>query len=339
MGIIVRLIATTTTVTWFNDPYDRVIATLNLTGKGKTFFDFTNLRVPQHMARLAGFGPKRPQRIDNSLTTVELFFAYVFHFGVAPFKVNPRTGMLEDNPWDLTAGIPPTESGNLTLGGSFAADSAMGTNATITDADLEIYLWGVQPEAGDPYSAFMPKAIPVWQMNTPTAVATSGLFATAYNIPSGDFLHSLLWMTTRQANTPRDDGVLSSIEVFNQLENRSILRYGGLSSNVLGVQGAELLSQFGQRLHLPYSPLDNVTTAMDGIGSGGTTATPTVAGPGKDSGLIYFPLHQYALGSAYPDYGVDMRGVASGDLQVRRGVITVTTITEDVLLRKYQLLT
>ncbi len=336
MVLIVRATATTTTATWYNDPYDRIISRLNLTGKGKTYFDFSNLRAAYHLSRFAGFGPKRPIPIADAQTAVEMFFAYVFHFGVAPWKVNPLTGMLEDNPWDLTAGIPPAESGNLTLGGTFAAASACGSNVTVTDADLEIYLYGVQPDAGDPPAAYLPRAIPVWSMRTPTPTATSSAFATQDNIPAGDFLHSMLVMLTNGNNSPRDDSVLNSLEVFNQLENRSILKFGGFAGSVLDYQAAEIISQFDARVGLGYCPSDNVTTAMDGIASGGTAGTITVNGPAKDSGLVWLPLYKFAT-KGHPLYGVNLQNVATGDLQLRYGVSDATGVTMDVVYRRYQL--
>ena len=99
MYVIVRCLATTTSATWYNDPYDRLISRLNLSGNGKTFFDFNSLRLAYHLSRFAGSGPKRPLRIADSLTGVNMTFMYCFHFGVAPFKMNPITGMWEDNPW------------------------------------------------------------------------------------------------------------------------------------------------------------------------------------------------------------------------------------------------
>lgn len=337
MEIICRLTGTTgATPGFYNDAYDRVISRLNLTGKGKTYFDFSNMRAPYHLSRLAGFGPQRPAPIAASLTGVTQYFKYVIHFGVAPVKVNPLTGMLEDNPWDLTAGIPPAESGNLTLGGTFAAASAMGSGMTITDADLDIYLYGVQPDAGDPPAAYLPRAIPVWAMRTPSLSATSSAFATQDNIPAGDFLHSMLVMLTNGTNSPRDDSVLNSLEVFNQLENRSILKYGGFAGAVADYQAAEMISQFDARYALGYCPSDNVTTAMTAVSGGGTPATITVNGNAKDAGLVWLPIYKFAA-KGHPLYGVNLQNVATGDLQLRFGVSDATGVTMDILYRRYQL--
>ncbi len=335
MVLVVRCIATTTTATWFNDPYDRLLSRVNLTGNGKSYFDFNSARLAYHLSRMGGFGPRRPVPIADSLTTVEMFFMYVFHFGVAPFRINPATGMLEDNPWDLTGGIPPTGTGNLTLGGAYAANSAMGTNVTITDGDIEVHLFGVQPEPGDAPAMYLPQAVPVWSQQTITPTATSTGLATQSNVPAGDFLHSILLMMTNGTNAPRDDNVLNSLEVFNTLDNRSILRYN-ISGAVADYQTAEMVSQFGSRLYLGTAPSDNVTTFNDGIASGGTAGTLTINGPAKDSGLVSLPLHQFAK-RGHPLYGIDMRGANSGDLRLNYGVNDATGITMDAAYRRYQL--
>lgn len=340
MAIVVRNIMTTTSATWYNDGFDRLITRMNLSGNAKTYFDFSNMRAAYHLSRFGGFGPKRPTFVADSITTGDQYFAYIFHFGVAPFRVNPVTQMLEDNPYDLTAGIPPTGSGNLTLGGAFGANSVAGSSVTITDGDLEIYFWGVLPEDGDSPAAYMPRAVPVWSMRTPTPTATSTAFGTEDNIPTGDFLHSMLVMVTNGSNAPRDDSVLNSLELINAKKNNTIFRYGGWAGAVVDFKGAEILSQFGSRLHLGYCPTDNVTTAMDAIASGGSPASLAVPPLASDSGLIYVPIHQFTaaknpgLGNLY---GADLRGAATGDLKLKYGVSDATGVTMDVVYRRYQL--
>ncbi len=130
MLVVARADITTTTATNFNDYWDRIVSKLTLTGGGKTYFDFSNMRTAYHWMRfqLGRACPVRPTVIADSQTNATKQFAYLFHFGVAPYKINPLTGCLEYDPWDLTGGIPPTGKGNLSLGGSFAAAAAMGTN-------------------------------------------------------------------------------------------------------------------------------------------------------------------------------------------------------------------
>lgn len=319
MAIIARPSVTTTTATNFNDYWDRGIANLSLTGNGKTFVDFRNLRAAHHFARLAGFGMHRPPVVADSATTLVQQFGYMWHFGLNPA-----------NPWDLTAGIPPVDSGNLTLQGAFAAAAAMGTNTTITDMDLDVYLWGVQPEAGDAPASYLPQAFPAWTMRTPTPAATSSAFATQDNIPAGDFLHDMLVMLTNGSNSPRDDSVLNSIQVYNQLDNRTIISYGGQAGAVLDYKAAEILSQYGRVMPLS----DDVSTAM--TAATGTAGSANINADGANSGLIWLPVADFAV-RGHPVYGVDMRRVATGDLQLRYGVSDATGVTMDVVYRKYSL--
>lgn len=321
--LMVRADITTTTATNFNDYWDRIIARLNLSGRGKTFFDFSNLRAAYHLSRmvLRQHAPRRPTVIADTQTNAKRQFAYLFHFGVRPFRVGP-SGQVEYNPWDLTGGIPPVESGNLSLGGTFAAAGAMGTNVTINDADFDAYLFGVQAQAGDPISAWMPQAIPVWSMRSPTPTATSSAFATQDNIPAGDHLHSMLVMTTRGANSPRADDVLNSLEVYHQLESRSILKFGGQASTAADHKAAEIISQLMEIGGAPAS--DDVTVGVPAITQE------------ADRGLVFLPLHKFA-NRGHALYGVDLRSVATGDLQLRYGVANATTVTMDVVYRRYQL--
>ena len=335
MAIVGRLTSvTTTSVTNLNDPYDRVISRLALDGGGKTLFNFTNLRIPYHMGRFLGCQAPRPSSIAGSLTAVEEQFALVLHFGVAPWRVNPITGMLEPNPYDLTGGIPPSGSGNLTLTGAFGAAAAMGTNNTINAGTFDVYLWGVQPDPGDPPAAYMPRALPSWNMITPTLAATSGAFADGSNVPAGDFLHSAILMATNGTGAPRDDSVLNSLQLYQQAENRPIITWGNSGGNPTDVKPAELLSQFQS---LARVPSDDVTTLCDAIASGGTPGVITAVRP-SDSGLYYFPLHLHTWGNPLGSvYGIDMRSVAEGVLRFKYGVSDATGVTLDILYRKYQL--
>lgn len=329
MAIVARADVTTTTATNFSDYWDRLISRLNLTGQGHTFFDFTNCRAAYHLGR---FGwplvqARRPTVIADSQTNATQQFAYIFHFGVAPTRVNPLTGHLEDNPFDLTGGIPPSERGNLSLGGAFAAAAAMGTNVTINDGDLDVYCWGVAPEPGDTPERYLPRAIPNWQMRTPTPSATSSAFATQDNVPAGDFLHSMLVLLTNGTNAPRDDAVLNSLQVYNQLEARELVKYGAtFAASAADAKAAEILSQLGGHL-APLSENINVAAGVP------------VLTHVSDEGLIWLPMHTYTRfrGSGHPLYGADMRNVATGDLQLRYGVADATGVTMDVVYRKYKL--
>lgn len=332
MVLIHRLDMTSTTITDLNDPWDRVISRLALDAAGRTIFNFTNMRVAYHMGRFIGCQARRPQRLADSLTTVIQQFATVVHFGVAPWKIN-AAGMIEDNPFDLTGGIPPMGAGNLTLTGTFGAAAAMGTNATINSGQVDVYLFGVQPAEGDGPLAYQPRALPSWSMITPSIAATSSAGGDGTNVPAGDFLHSILLMATNGTGAPRDDSVLNSLELFQQAENRSIIKYGGQTGVIGDVKAAEIISQINR---LNWAPSDDVTTAMTAIASGGTPGTLTVnAGP-SDAGLIWLPVNQHAWGG-HPLYGIDMRNVAEGVLRIKYGISDATGVTLDALYRKYQL--
>ncbi len=318
MALVVRGDFTTTaTPGTYNDPYDRVISSLSLTGESKTFMNFTNMRAAHFWSKMRRHALRRPDTVGNSATNALRQYGYMFHWGVCPRKLNPVTGCIDDNPFDLTAGIPPLGKGNLTLGGAFAAAAAPGSGWTTNDADFEIYLWGVAPEAGDPPEAWMPRAFPRFEMATPTPVATSSLFQTTYNIPSGEHLHSLMLMLTNGSNAPRDDGVIGSLQVYNQLEGRQIW-------TVERYKAGEILSQMpGYEVNIPSED------------PAGTLGTLTIV-PVTDEGIVWLPLHHQAS-RGHPLYGVDLRQVATGDLQLRYGVDDATGVTFDVVHTKYVL--
>ncbi len=330
MILIVRASVTTTTATNYNDYWDRLISRLNLTGRGETYFDFSNMRAAYHLSRFGGFAPKRPTVVADSATTLVQHFAYVFHFGVAPWRIN-AAGMLERNPWDLTGGIPPVQSGNLTLGGSFAAASAMGSNVTIADGDIDVYLYGVQPDAGDHASLYLPRAIPVWSMESPSLSATSSAFATAHDVPAGHLLHSMLVMLTNGSNSPRDDSVLNSLRLYNQLENREILAYGGQTGVAADYKAAEIISQLELESQ-GWPPTDNISTAMTALT--GTPGVPAITAS-ADSGLIWLPVHKFAWGGD-PLYGADLRNISTGNLKLQYGISDATGVTMDIVYRKYK---
>jgi len=330
--LILRPSVTTTTATWLNDPWDRIISTLSLSGGGRSYLSFTNLRAAYHFTRfqlgrlLRGY--KRPTVVGNSATTLVNQFAYVFHLGSKPAGADG-----EWDPWDLSAGIPPVSSGNLTLQGTFAAASAMGTNVTTADCDFDVYLFGVQPEPGDPPSLYLPKAFPAWSMQSPTPTATSSAFGTQHNVPAGHLLRAALVMLTNGTGAPRDDSVLNSFEVFYGLENRQILAFGGQAGSVLDYKAAEIISQLEVG---GWPPSDDVTTALTAYAST-SPGVPAITQP-ADSGLIWLPLYKFTkVGKGHPLYGIDLRRVATGDLSFRYGVSDATGVTMDVLYQQYDL--
>lgn len=291
----------------YNDLWDRIISTLALTGKGKTYFAFSNARAMRHFNRFIVKQPRRPAPLAASQTGATAHVGYKIHFGVNPA-----------NPFDLTAGIPPSESGNLSLTGTWGAAAAPGSGYTITAASMYVTLHGVMPEPGDVPAQYLPKAFPIWSQRTPTPVATSSRYATQDNIPAGGFLHSLLVMTFNGSDLPRDDAVLGSIQLYAQTEAREIIKY-----DVWKV--AEIMTQSRYRVD-PY--LD------DEIAEAGASTVPSAVP--CDKGLVWLQLADYATkGNAL--YGADLRNVNTGDLQLRYGVDDATGIEMHVVYRKYEL--
>lgn len=329
MVLVARPQFTTVVATWDSDPFDRIINTLSLNGGGETYFDFRNMRVAYWQSKYALHhlkNYKRPSTIGDNLGPFVHQFAYVFHFGT-----QPRDDEGNDNPFDLSGGIPPTGTGNLALQGGFNAALAMGVAVTINACPIDVYLYGVRPEAGDSPADYMPKAIPHWTMETPTPTAVSSAFATSHNIPAGNFLHSLMVMQTRGATAPRDDSVLNSFRVKYALEGRDIFSYGGQTGAILDYKAAELLSQLEVG---GWPPNDNVSTAM--TAQTGVSAVPSILGM-ADSGLIWVPLHKYLkFGRGNRDYGADLRGINTGDLKLEYGVSNTVNVAMHVAYRKYR---
>lgn len=321
---------TTTTATWFNDPFDRIFANLSLDGNGKTYFSFTDLRIPYHLSRYEGTAYPKPSVVADSQTNLKVALGWRVHFGIVPYKLD-RYGRWYYDPYDLTAGIPPTDSGNLTLSGAFGAAAAMGTNTTINTASkFQVYAFGVRPAPGDAQSAYWPKAIPKWQMSSPAITATSSAFGQTENVPGGDFLHSVLFGTYRGTNNPRNGATLNSFQVWNDLDARTIFKYGGQSSTVTEYKPAEIISQ----ALAPIVPRG----AEDGI-NGGTAVAPGVMSVtgNQDVGLVYIPFWLQANAAQNP-YGADLRAATTGNLQLQFGVDNATSVTCRILYKKYQLL-
>lgn len=329
LALICRPSITTTTATWLNDPYDRIISSLTLNGGGKTVFDFRNMRAAYWHSRFALphlRNYKRPTVVADSATTLVTQFAYIFHFGVQPRLPNG-----DDNPWDLSAGIPPTGSGNLTLQGAFAANTACGTNVTVADCDIDVYCYGVRQDStvGESAASIMPRAIPQWTHDIPTPTATSSAFATTYNVPSGNYLHSSMVMQLNGTGLPRDDSVLNSFKVNFALEARDILSYGGQTGAILDYKAAEILSQ----LDVAGAPEgDDVSTAM-------TAHTGTVGVPNinhmANSGLIYLPFYRYLKTTAVSPYGANLSNINTGDIKFMYGVSDAAGVEMHVTHRKY----
>jgi hypothetical protein len=318
--VFVRSDVTTTTATNFNDYWDRLISSMSLGGGGGNFFTFSNMRAAYHFTRLIKtIAAKRPTVVADSQTNALTQFAYLFHFGTQLRLPDGRR-----NKFDLSAGIPPVPRGNLTLSGVFGAAGAMGTNVTTnTGTTLDVYAHVVQPEsAGEGPARWMPRMLPNWSMRTPTPTATSAPFGTQDDVPGGDFLRSLLVMLTNGTNAPRDSGVLSSLEVYDQRASRSIVRIGGQSDTAPPAVVDEVVGQLDSN---GWPPTDNATTL----------GVPALT-HGHDRGLHAVVLADYS-DKADPHYGLDLRGVSTGGVQIRYGVVDATGITMDVVYERYKI--
>lgn len=335
LWLVLHANITTTTATNFNDLWDRIIATLSLTSSGRTLFSFTDMRPAYHLTRYGGFGTRRATVVADSVTDAQFEVAYRLHFGLNP-NVIDKNGYVDQNLGDLTAGIPPTGTGNLSLTGTFGTTNAPGTNVTIATTgtpptSLDVVLVGVQPESGDPVEAWMPRAFPNWQMRSPDITVTSSPFTTQDNVPAGDLLHSILMLTYVGTNAPRSSAALSGLEFYDQLNARSILKAGGLTdSQISGRPMEQLTSMFAEGQ--PYSDSPTFRT-----GQTATPGVPTIAAD-ADPGTYYLPLHLFTKKShPLSQYGVDLRNVSTGDFQLRYGIPANSSNLSRILYRKYQL--
>lgn len=314
----------------YNDYWDRIISNLSLTGfangQNKTFFQFSNMRAAYHLSRfqLRDFAVQRPTFVANSQTNNLMKIAYFWHFGTRPFK---NSG--EFDHMDLSAGIPETQKGQLTLNGTWASGTNVVGSATSTtnDADMDIYLFGVQAEPGDAAPP-IPQAFPVWSMTTPTPTATSTIFGTPYNITSGNFLRALMVMGTRGLTYPRDQQIFNSLRIYDQRENRDVVSFGGRAGAGDAGGGDYIAAEYITQLGLNAAPRSDDVRQ-------GTVALPSNSQP-TDPGLVYFKFSDYTT-RVHPLYGADLRGVATGDYRLDMGLNNVTTIATDVVYERYEL--
>lgn len=321
MWLIVRPNLTTSAAPGtYNDPYDRIISNLTLSGAGHTYLQALDLRTFAYSQRhfLQTLAPKRPSALAASQSNQTPQFCYYIHFGVAPIVFNPATGAYTENRWDLSAGIAPSTGGNLTLTGTWGAAAAPGSGYTINSAVMDIYLDSVLPEAGDAPEAYLPRALPAWLQTQPALAATSGAFGTFENVPVGSLLYSVTAMTTAGANAPRSSAVLNSIRLQDVLGSNTVAEFGAGVSAADSVS-AEIITQQGDAFPLADDPA--------------SIGTFTV-GTQSDPGLIHLDVNQYAV-RGDPIYGLDLRRVGTGAVQIQYGVATTTNAALNFFYRRY----
>ncbi len=328
MHLLVRADVTTTDATNYSDYWDRVIRSLTLARGSKTLFDFSDLRTPYHFMRYHAphLAARRPAAVENNRVNSKQQFGLTLHFGVAPWKVNPATMALEDNPFDLTAGIPPSQNSQLTLTGNFAAADALGSGVTLNAADLYLYFEMVQGLPSEPKELWLPRAIPVWSMESPTISGTSTSFSTSHSIPGGAWLRRIFATVANGATAPRDDGVFNSLRLQNNRENRTIIAWGGEAGAADDWQVHELVAQ---------TPFNNLRPPTDG----GTPGVPAI-GANREAGIIDLPVWLYGRPerNADPAYGLNLINMNTGDLRLEYGVADAVGVGFHVLYQRYEML-
>lgn len=295
----------------YNDPWDRLISSLSLSGKGKPYFNFGDMRVARHVTRFFAPSASPPAPLAASQAALVRYYGYKFHFGLNP-----------DDPFDLSAGIPPSGAGNLSLTGVWGADAFAGTGYSATAATMTVLCRGVQAKAGEGDAAIMPRAIPLWSTQVVTPGVTSSLFSSIYNIPSGDYLHDIGLVSYLGTGQPRSSAMLGSVQLFNQLESQELFRADTYRAVEQSIQ-AQYLKDHSRDWS---SQILDAALAFD---------TPAISN--YDAGLLWIPVAEQSAGGPM-GYGADLRNVATGDLQVRYSVLSVTNVaTLNVFLRKYQM--
>ncbi len=252
MVLVLKLnVSTGATVSTYNDPWDRVITNLSLTSGGYSYFAFSDMRLARHLYRMSGKQFRTPAGLAASQTNVNVTVAYNIHFGVSPTKIDATKLNVVDNPYDLTAGVPPNDS-SLVLSGQWGSASAPGTGYTINSGSLIVVLFGVQPDAGDPVQAYMPMARPRFFSDMADASSTSSIWAKIYNVPVGDYLYASLILTSTGAlgSDSRSSNVLNSLQV---MASRPTLTFiSATDDDVIGIIG-----QVSERGEAGWPPADD----------------------------------------------------------------------------------
>jgi hypothetical protein len=317
IGINLKLtVSTGATPGTYNDPWDRVLTALALSSGGYSYFDFRDMRLARHIGRLEGHQIRAPAGLAASQSNVTVNVPYNIHFGVQPTKVDLVKGVLTDNPWDLTAGVPPRDQA-LVLTGTWGPANAPGSGYTISSGIMQIILFGVQPDTGDNPSEYMPLARPRFFTDVIASPGASSAFSQTYNVPIGDFLYSTLVMTTAGSPDARTLGVFNSFAAQANPPNMRFISFIDDDPFAIFTQA----NQLGE---------DGWPPADDPASPGSFTLNKVV-----DEGLYWF----YWAGITtvgHPLYGFDMRQAQLSALQFYYGTAAAGTIW--ILHKKYQLL-
>jgi hypothetical protein len=113
------------------------------------------------------------------------------------------------------------------------------------------------------------------------------------------------------------------VQLYNQLQSQELFRADTYRSGEMAMQSA----------YLKDGSQDWAGTILDAA-----LALDTPAVSNQDAGLMWLPIAEMSAGGPM-GYGADLRNVATGDLQVRFGVTSVSSVaTINFFFRKYQLL-
>jgi hypothetical protein len=215
------------------------------------------------------------------------------------------------DPWDLTGGLP-AHLGNLSLAGTWAAATQLGSGYTVNAGTLmRTKLYGVLPEMD---GEAIPRAIPVVQTYQPQPSANSASLGTTWNFPKGHYLHSIVVMPAagvRPADNRTDTALLDI----------------GIGLPVAGNRQPyyDTWYSFKQEQRM-------VAVSED---DGNTFGVPTVAAEG-DVGVGFMAIARLAAGG-HPLYGVDNRQAGEGDTQLLLGVNNSANLSVWLLTRHYDL--
>jgi hypothetical protein len=125
-------------------------------------------------------------------------------------------------------------------------------------------------------------------------------------------------MTTAGSNAPRSSTVLNSIRLQDVLGSNTVFEYGQGSAATDSIS-AEIITQQGDGFPL-----------ADDAGSIGAFTVGTQS----DSGLIHLDVSQYAV-RGDPIFGLDLRRVGTGAVQIQYGVATTTNASLTFFYRRY----
>lgn len=318
--LFLRTDVTTTTETPFSDYWDRILSSFGIGWGDGSILQSSRMPATYHFTRLIKrLTTKRPTVLGNSVTNGLTNLATILHFGMRPRLPNG-----EWDPFDLTAGIPYVPDGNVVLSGTWsAAAGSMGTNDTInTGTRLDVYAHVVEPEGGEDARAYQPAWVPNWSTADATPTGTSAAFGTSQNEPSGDFLRSILLELRNGTNLPRTNDVISSLEVYDNIASRSLIRFGGQGEIAAAGESASIITQIGVN---GWPPTETPA------GAGGVPAVTGV----DDAGLIPLQLWRYS-DRAHPLAGLDLRGLPDGAIQTRMGVLDATGTQHTKFYEKYK---